>query len=233
MNNNKTDSMALTGTFSVPGYITVGTKESPLEYPPKNHVRSCMKEKQFQTNPGREGKMPSGYFAQGYEPEKKQHLWISNGDKFEDKMTYNDKQKVKHKGFLTSDFDKRDEFTKTVRVQQYREQLSQEEKFARKALAMNPLDDDEEPEPVKPRGFLYDKVFEKEDHADGFSKQARDTQNPTLLSTKRAYGSVQTASMNVGYGIDHADHSKPQFARVPLVKSTFYRASGVPFAQPK
>ena len=53
-------------------------------------------------------------------------------------MTYNDKQKTKHKGFLTSDFDKRDEFTKTVRVQQYREQLAQEEKFARKALAVRP-----------------------------------------------------------------------------------------------
>ena len=100
-------------------------------------------------------------------------------------------------------------------------------------LQMNPVDDVAEPETVVPKGFLYDKVFEKEDTSDGFSKQARDTQNPTQLSTKRQYGSVQTASMNVGYGIDHADHSKPQFARVPLVKSTFYRASGVPFAQPK
>lgn len=45
------------------------------------------------------------------------------GDKYADRMRYKDSQSEKKKGFLTSDFSKRDEFSNTTRTEQYREQL--------------------------------------------------------------------------------------------------------------
>ena len=45
------------------------------------------------------------------------------GDKFVDKIRYKDVQSDKKRGFLTSDFSKRDEFSNTIRTEQYREQL--------------------------------------------------------------------------------------------------------------
>ena len=50
----------------------------------------------------------------------------AQGDKFTDRIRYKELQpeKKKKKGFLTSDFSKRDEFSNTVRTAQYRELLS-------------------------------------------------------------------------------------------------------------
>jgi hypothetical protein len=45
------------------------------------------------------------------------------GDKFTDRIRYKELQPEKKKGFLTSDFSKRDEFSNTVRTLQYRELL--------------------------------------------------------------------------------------------------------------
>lgn len=46
------------------------------------------------------------------------------GDKFVDRIRYKELQgDNKKKGFLTSDFSKRDEFSNTVRTAQWREQL--------------------------------------------------------------------------------------------------------------
>ena len=46
------------------------------------------------------------------------------GDKFTDRIRYKELQPEKKKGFLTSDFSKRDEFSNTVRTAQYRELLT-------------------------------------------------------------------------------------------------------------
>lgn len=40
------------------------------------------------------------------------------------------------RGFLSSDFAKRDEFTLTFRTEQYREQLTQEDKFAKRGIEL-------------------------------------------------------------------------------------------------
>ena len=50
-------------------------------------------------------------------------LATTQGDKYTDRVRYKDTQAEKKKGFLTSDFSKRDEFSNTVRTEQYREQL--------------------------------------------------------------------------------------------------------------
>lgn len=46
------------------------------------------------------------------------------GDKYVDKQRYKESQPDKKKGFLTSDFSKRDEFSNTIRTNQWREQLT-------------------------------------------------------------------------------------------------------------
>jgi hypothetical protein len=46
------------------------------------------------------------------------------GDRYVDKWRYVDSGQEKKKGFLSSDFSKRDEFSNTVRTVQWREQLS-------------------------------------------------------------------------------------------------------------
>ncbi len=48
---------------------------------------------------------------------------FGQGDKYVDKWRYIEMQKEKKKGFGTSDFSKRDEFSNTVRTLQWREQL--------------------------------------------------------------------------------------------------------------
>lgn len=53
----------------------------------------------------------------------------------------------------------------------------------------------------------------------------KDTQNPTQLSWEREYGEQKPLSRRYGEGITHVEHSKPQFARVPIVRNTFYRTS--------
>lgn len=47
----------------------------------------------------------------------------AQNDKYVDKLRYKEAQPEKKKGFLTSDFSKRDEFTNTIRTEQWREQL--------------------------------------------------------------------------------------------------------------
>jgi hypothetical protein len=51
-------------------------------------------------------------------------LCLPQGDKYVDRWRYKELQPDKKKGFLTSDFSKRDEFSNTVRTAQWREQLS-------------------------------------------------------------------------------------------------------------
>lgn len=48
---------------------------------------------------------------------------VFQGDKYTDRWKYSETQTEKKKGFLTSDFSKRDEFSNTIRTGQYREQL--------------------------------------------------------------------------------------------------------------
>ncbi len=49
---------------------------------------------------------------------------VLQGDKYVDRELYKEKQPEKKKGFLTSDYVKRDEFSNTIRTEQWREQLT-------------------------------------------------------------------------------------------------------------
>lgn len=119
-------------------------------------------------------------------------------------------------------------------MNQYREQLKQEMSHNKKALEIrggaNAAKGDvlaEEEEPAE-KTFLYDLVFEKDDTFS--TRQPRDTKNPTFLSKERDFGTYKTMSQLVGYGIEETEHSKPEFARTPIVQSTFYRRTNIPLS---
>lgn len=228
MNNNKNDENALLagckGVFQKTSYITIGTKEKPEEYTKKPPERSVYGGKHFTTAPLKEGRTTDVYF------EKKLN-WISDGDKYTDRVRYKDTQAEKKKGFLTSDFSKRDEFSNTVRTEQYREQLRKEGKFTKKTLDL--MTDGEvmshfQDTAAREEEYLYDAVFEKEDPGfKGASKTHRDTKNKTILSKDRELGGLTTSHL-LSYQAP-TEFEKPEHARKPLVRDTFYRRTNVFF----
>mmetsp|Transcript_12070 Transcript_12070/g.33926 ORF Transcript_12070/g.33926 Transcript_12070/m.33926 type:complete len:245 (-) Transcript_12070:221-955(-) len=231
MNNNQTGQASLLanckGVFSATSYITIGSKEKPEPYKDKKAPqRSCYGGKQFNNVPPKDGRTTDVYF-------EKKHPWLSDGDKYVDKLRYKDTQPEKKKGFLSGDFKRRDEFSNTVRTLQYREQLKGEEKQAKKQMEMiTALGNDTESAALQsslamsqtqaPAAYLYDLVYEKDDPTrSGASKVARDTKNPTVLSFDRSAGVARTTTALAFQAPD--SFSKPTYARKPLVKDTFYR----------
>jgi hypothetical protein len=248
MNNNQNNERALlagcNGVFAATSYITIGEPGKPLVYPSEKAFkdRSCYKGKQIITNPPKEGKGIEVYF-------EKKHPWLFDGEKYIDKQLYIHKQKEKKKGFMTGDFMKRDEFSNTIRTGQYRELLKLEVKHRQRALAMQAeldqedddikakLDQEEAEKAARSKGvMLFDLIFEtdKTDDETLFEKNkmtTRDTKNPTKHSYDRNFGTYATAAMNYGIGIAEEEHAKPTYARLPIIKSTFYRPGKVPLKQ--
>ncbi|KAK3248349.1 hypothetical protein CYMTET_11135 [Cymbomonas tetramitiformis] len=246
MNNNSSDKRALSagcrGVFSVGSFITIGEANKPLVYGQRAKDRSCYGGKQLLTNPPKAGHGPDVYFDAFTEKGKK-WSWISDGDNFEDRLMYMKQQKEKRSGFNSADYKRRDEFTSSIRTEQYREQLQQESKFrkaALKGLSERPdvlaLDESalkktlsHPSHTTSSKPYLYDLVYENDEANSSASKCARDTKNPTLLGLDRKHGTYKTSSMGYGYGIGEVDHEKPMFARSPIVRSTFYRPRTIPF----
>jgi len=233
MNNNKLDEAALAagckGVFSKPSYITIGTKEKPEEYVKKGFVRSVFGGKQLATVPLKHGKTIDVYF-------EKKHNSINDGDKYQDRWRYRELQPDKKKGFLTSDFSKRDEFSNTIRTGQWREQLKLENKFSKKAIEMfaesaGILDAPmahKHGEKEEPESFLYDLVFERDNpRSIGASKTHRDTMNRTQLSHERHLG--DTLTTNTLVYTPPTEFTKPDHARRPVIRDTFYRKTNVLF----
>jgi len=174
------------------------------------------------TNPPKKGDTTDVYF-------EKAHHWISNGDVFSDRTMYKDTQPEKKKGFSSGDYKRRDEFSNSTRTEQYREQLIGEQKYGKTKndtleedlalLNTTTLLD-------KPKPMLFDLLFGKDDNTvDGSSKVARDTKNPTQLSVARDLGTYRTTTT-----MAHAppeNFEKPQFARKPVVRDTFFRKTNV------
>ncbi|PNW77149.1 hypothetical protein CHLRE_10g424250v5 [Chlamydomonas reinhardtii] len=234
MNNNKLDEAAILagckGVFSKTSYIThTGQEGKAEEYEKKGGHRSAFAGKQLATAPLKEGKTVDVYFT-------KKHDWISDKDPYVDRIRYKDSNQEKKKGFYTSDFSKRDEFTNTIRTEQWREQLKGENTHAKKALDMFAEATGLEASQLRtsrkmePEVFMYDQVFEKEDPGfDGASRTHRDTKNKTMLSRDRANGEMMTTTALAFQAPD--EHHKPEHARKPLVRETFFRKTNVFFPE--
>lgn len=76
--------------------------------------------------------------------------------------------------------------------------------------------------------YLYDLVFEKEDPGfKGASKTHRDTKNRTVLSKDRTNGGQMTTHLLTFQ--PPTEFEKPEHARKPLVRDTFYRKTNIFF----
>lgn len=232
MNNNKNDQTALLagckGVFSGTSYITIGNAEKPEMYAPKAPTRTNFAGKQFLAAPLKEGRTIDVYF-------EKKHPWISDTDTYKDRLKYSELQGTdsKKKGFLTSDFSKRDEFSNTIRTEQWREQLKSEGVFAKKSLEMHGNSTTEHfvettARPSENKPFLYDLVFEKDDpEFNGAGKTHRHTNNKTFHTKDRNLGNMTTTAA-LAYNAPE-EHVKPEYARKPLIRDTFYRQTNVFF----
>jgi len=241
MNNNQNHERALAanckGVFQASSYISFGTADKPLTYKKKEKDRSSFTGKQMSTNPMKMGQLPEIYFD-------KKYSWISDSDKYFVQRKYSELQKEKKKGFGTGDFRRRDEFANVIRTEQYRQQLGSEVKYSKvgqsyhtdlqdKIIAGEDFQNEAlaktSTRAFNEKPFLYDLVYEKDD-GKSTSKLARDTKNPTVLSTERQFGMQTRSSAAVGQRIWTKSHGKPDHARCPIIKSTFFRPSKVPFA---
>eukprot|EP01018_Ginkgo_biloba_P002397 Gb_21373 [translate_table: standard] len=238
MNNNQLTEKALRNVFETTSYITLGTKEDPFEYGKKQEVRSSERGKQFMTNPGKIGKSPDVLFEKAWP-------WVADGDAFVDQSRYVDKQPERFKGFLDSDFSKRDEFSNTFRTEQYREHLKNETKHAKKMMLakaeqmakLKEKYDLAAPRQTRYAGpkYLYDigKTAVTEHcmkcHKETFycpHRIAYGTSNPTL---EKDTGNLKTMSEEVGSTAKQFNYSKSEYARKPIVQDTFFRKQNVNF----
>ena len=176
----------------------------------------------------------------------KSHPWLMEVVKYQDRHKYGDTQKEKMKGFGTSDYSKRDEFSYDFRTAQHREALKMEAKHTQAATerafremqeSMKDAAAAARAETKRPKKLFYDLVFEDDaEDPEGLGQTAvpnsmiggRVSNNPTHTSWGRDYGAVKTSSMACGYGIDTAHHGKPEHARVPIIEKTFYRPCAIP-----
>ena len=189
----------------------------------------------------------------------KTHNWLLEGVPYVDRVKYAEAQPEKPKrGFGTSDYSKRDEFSMDFRTEQMREALksearhqaiasekakaAMEKELAASGGALRGTEANEDQAEGSDRRrlrkpLLYDSVFDGEDAYPTAVRdsmiEGRDSKNPTQISWERDFGTMRTSAHSIGHGIDQAEHGKPQFARLPIVESTFYRPQGVPISQGK
>ncbi|EFJ04888.1 hypothetical protein SELMODRAFT_431994 [Selaginella moellendorffii] len=239
MNNNLLTERAIRDVFEVTSYITFGSEDAPLQYGLKAPLRSAITGKHMVTNPAKKGKTVDVYF-------QKEHPWVSDGDPYKDRMGYRELQPEKYKGFLSSDFTKRDEFSNTMRTNQYREMLEVDNKHSKKTLAamteqIAELADGKEEKRVPTRfegpKYLYDigkpglavTPHCSKCHHQTYYCQHRAAYCTNNLDIEKQKGGYQTASDEIGRHANSFGYTKPQFAHKPIIEDTFYRQKNIFF----
>ncbi|PRW57768.1 flagellar associated [Chlorella sorokiniana] len=183
------------GVFSRRQPLSVGTTEEPVPYSSKLEDRDSYKGKQFSVSPTK--------------PEPFKPLF--EGEQFIDRLPYRELQPEKPgKGFMTSDYSKRDEFSLTVRMEQHREIIKHEARVQKEAeaklaaahggassgasgsAAEQQAGCNGSPGRKADGKLLFDLVYEGE--AELCIKAKRDTRNPTALSPERKLGPYSTTA---------------------------------------
>ena len=202
MADNKAGTKKLLGTFDVESYISIGD-----DYMKKMTPDPRYRGKQLQTKPAAAGVSGARTQATLFEPKFLMHL---AGEKYVTANRYNvDFENVKAPrtnklGFLSTDHCKRDEFTNTFRTEQWRQTLHKEAVFTRKASAN-----------------MYGAL----------PKMTREDPRVTKMLRKMMTSSAQIGAHDFGLkkralppiGVQ----TTTPFARKPIVRSSFYRRTGV------
>jgi len=202
---------------TAPSYITIGDP-----YQRTIQGSSRFKNKQFITNPPKDTSGNIGHFEK----------YKYSSDNYSDQTKYLSKQPMEKRllGFGSHDAAKRDEFTTTVRTEQYRQQLKFE------GLTKSPDCEMEEecnensfPVGLKETKFLYDIGRTQETSFD--PKSSRDTFYNALMCKSRNRGPRRTGgyhltSAECGQGVLDLDHAacKPTHGHQKATKSFFDRS---------
>lgn len=237
MSENKSSKEHLLGVFQVPKYITIDDKyvrkfELPERY------KNWQGKGQFMTNPPKKGllgqKGPNQLFEKAFMP-------VFDKVKYQQQERFNvdfdnpTEKKSNKVAFGSSDAPKTREFTNTFRTEQWRETLKQERKVLPKidASQLMGLPEGWKPEAYQGPSFLYD-----------VHRTAKTTMNPKIhrdkwfppahLRTGEEFPPKErrflTSSSQVGahsIGPVYPEHQSSAFARRPIVRSSFYRRTGV------
>lgn len=192
-------------------------------------VNSRFTGKQLQTNPPKNTSGNVGHFEK----------FVYAPDSYKDKTTYLKVQPVDRRklGFGTHDAARRDEFTTTIRTEQYREQLRCETNKTNKT-GNTPSSGRDEAQDFKkkefPRGLretkhLYDIGRSQETAFD--PKSSRDTFYNALMCKSRnrpprRTGGAYISSMDCGAGVQGLDHGacKPTHGHQRATKTFFDRS---------
>jgi len=243
MNNNVQNERALLGQFATSSYTSLGDP-----FVKKSTQLSRYYKKQFQTNPAKKGREKNALFGKGYP-------FLADGDKFNDKQGYLKTQprENRKKGFLSSDAFKTDEFSNTIRTEQYRWQLGRESFISKMHNEAHAKREKESPKraqsaPSGPREafkkteelgtiapafetplHLYD--IGKGKYVTPFSqKLAKENWYQSHRDGKkvRNMGDMVPSSYEIGNEMVQAfDLQKAPYAKTPIVRSTFYRPANV------
>jgi len=246
MNNGLTTERGLCGIFSTNSFVTLGDP-----YGKKGQLLSRYKKKQFQTNPAKKGRTKDTMFGRAFP-------YLADGDKFNDKQTYLKTQprENRKKGFLSSDAFKADEFSNTLRTNQYRWQLGREAAFNKMHQENNKKRDEGRAQtaPGSSRGFdPSDLVVPK---AKELGKIQKSLETPNFLfdigkgnyvtpfdqklsrenwyqanrdkKGTRNLGDWLPSSYEIGNEmVQDFDLQKPTYATTPIIRSTFYRVGNL------
>jgi len=233
MNNGCTNERGLLGQFTTSTYITLGDP-----YHKKGTMLSRYKKKQFLTMPAKKGRTKDTMFGNGFP-------WLADGDKYNDKNSYLKTQprETRKKGFLSSDAFKADEFSNTLRTNQYRWALGRERAMAKvHEVAAKEKGTHKTAPPVEktlPLGvvepaletpnFLYD--IGKGKHVTAFDqKLSRENwyQANRNAGAPRNLGDWIPSSYEIGNEmVQEHNLEKPTYASIPIIRSTFYRVGSL------
>merc|ERR1711988_1596063 len=241
MNNGVTNERGLLGQFANSSYITLGDP-----YVKKGSMLSRYKKKQFQTNPARKGRVKESLFGKAFP-------FLADGDKYNDRTSYLKTQprETRKKGFNSSDAFKADEFSNTLRTNQYRWQLGREAAINKMHLEANKKREEQRAQ-TAPAGAQRNKVtkaqelgkicptletpnfrfdigkgqyvtpFDQKLSRENWYQANREKQAPRKL------GDWLPSSYEIGNGmVQEYDLQKPTYATTPIIRSTFYRVGNL------
>mmetsp|Transcript_44259 Transcript_44259/g.88437 ORF Transcript_44259/g.88437 Transcript_44259/m.88437 type:complete len:249 (-) Transcript_44259:503-1249(-) len=242
MNNNMVTERAHLGVFSTSSFITVGDN-----YVKKSEPDPRLLGKQFShffPTQGIAGARPNNSLFE------REHKWLYGGEKYIDRTKYIQTQPPadRKKGFYSSDASRRDEFTLDIETEKYRERIRTEMMFADRFAKRQEeeLTDEERAKFAaieaegKAKRWTHgpDYLFDLGKEATGGTtpyemKDSRDTwyskhRVKSEDDGKPYTGGVMLSSHACGDNLKgFSDWSKPEFARQPIIRDSFFRSTGV------
>ena len=185
----------------------------------------------------------------------REHKWLFRGEKYVDRTSYLTSQPPdqRKKGFYSSDASRRDEFSQDIETQKWRERIKTEmeftERFARRREEELTDEERETFARLAAEGkqrrwthapdFLFDlgkeatggvTPYEMKDARDTwYSKERVKAHGPKEMIGQLQYtGGVLTSSNAVGDNLKgYNEWAKPEFARQPIIRDSFFRSTGV------